>query len=198
MSDDSEANATSPTGPSPDEPPIVLVVMGVSGTGKSTVAGMLAGRLGWDFEEGDDLHPASNVAKMASGRPLTDEDRRPWLETIASWIRAHTTAGAPGIVTCSSLRRAYRDVLSGPGVAFVHLDGSRQVIAERLSKRFDHFMPSNLLDSQFSTLEPLQADEAGIVVQLAQGPAEEVAEIITRLHLAVPPPAVVSDTGQID
>ena len=177
--------------------PIVLVVMGVSGTGKSTVAGMLAGRLGWDLEEGDDLHPAANVAKMASGQPLTDEDRWPWLEKIAAWIQVHTASGTPGIVTCSSLKRAYRDVLRGPGVAFVHLDGTREMIAERLNKRLDHFMPSALLDSQLATLEPLGPDENGIVVQLGKRPKDEVKEVMTRLHLETLPPPAVNDEGLI-
>lgn len=165
------------------EPPTVLVVMGVSGTGKSTVAGLLAGQLGWDLAEGDDLHPAANVAKMASGQPLTDEDRWPWLDTVAAWIQAHTEAGTPGVVTCSALRRAYRDKLRGPGVAFVHLAGSREVIGARMAKRQDHFMPTSLLDSQLATLESLEADEQGIVVPLAQGPQEEVREIIDALGL---------------
>jgi len=101
----------------------VLVIMGVSGSGKSTVAGLLAGRLGWDLAEGDDLHPESNVAKMHAGQPLTDEDRWPWLESIADWIRAHTAAGNPGVVTCSALKKRYRDVLRGEGVVFVFLEG---------------------------------------------------------------------------
>ena len=106
----------------------VLVIMGVSGSGKSTVAGLLAGRLGWDLAEGDDLHPESNVAKMHAGQPLTDEDRWPWLDSIAGWIRKHTDAGTPGVVTCSALKKRYRDVLRGEGVVFVFLEariGSR-------------------------------------------------------------------------
>jgi gluconokinase len=177
------------------DPPIVLVVMGVSGTGKSTVAGMLAGRLGWDLEEGDDLHPAANVAKMASGQPLTDDARWPWLEKLSGWIQVHTASGTPGVVTCSSLKRAYRDVLRGPGVAFVHLDGSREEIAQRLNKRLDHFMPSTLLDSQLATLEPLGADENGVVIQLGKRPKDEVKEIMTRLHLETMPPPAVNDKG---
>lgn len=177
------------------DPPVVLVVMGVSGTGKSTVAGMLAGRLGWDLEEGDDLHPAANVAKMASGQPLTDDDRWPWLEKIAAWIHLHTTAGTPGIITCSALRRVYRDRLRGAGVAFVHLEGSKQVIAERLSKRLDHFMPESLLDSQLATLEPLGDDEEGIVVPLGQKPKDEVLEIMNRLHLEPLPPVLPNADG---
>ena len=113
----------------------VLVVMGVSGSGKSTVAGLLAGRLGWDFAEGDELHPASNVAKMQAGQPLTDADRGPWLESIAGWIREHTESGRPGIVTCSALKKCYRDVLRGDGVVFVFLDGSKDRISDRLASR---------------------------------------------------------------
>jgi len=118
----------------------VLVVMGVSGSGKSTVAGILAGQLGWDLEEGDDLHPAANVAKMDSGQPLTDDDRWPWLDTVAAWITDHTTAGIPGIITCSALKRGYRDRMRGPNVVFVHLAGSKDQIGRRLAARSDHFM----------------------------------------------------------
>jgi gluconokinase len=163
--------------------PIVLVVMGVTGTGKSTVAGILAGRLGWDLAEGDDLHPAANVAKMASGQPLTDEDRWPWLARISAWIQVHTQSGTPGVITCSALRRAYRDRLREPGVVFVHLAGTREQIAARLTARMNHFMPPALLDSQLSTLEPLTPDEAGIVVDLARQPTQEVREIMQKLHL---------------
>lgn len=183
-----------PAGTADADPPIVLVVMGVSGSGKSTVAGMLAGRLGWDLEEGDDLHPAANIEKMAAGQPLTDEDRWPWLDRIAAWIQLHTASGTPGIVTCSALRRAYRDRLSGPGVAFVHLDGTREAIASRLSSRIDHFMPQSLLGSQFATLEPLEEDENGIVVELSRSPKDEVREIMRRLRLsALPAPEYTED-----
>jgi len=157
--------------------------MGVSGSGKSTVAGILAGQLGWDLEEGDDLHPEANVAKMAAGEPLTDEDRWPWLDTVASWITEHVLAGVPGIITCSALKRSYRDVLRERNVVFVHLAGSRDQIGRRLSARIDHFMPSTLLDSQMATLEPLGPDERAIEVEVGRKPAEEVAEIIERLHL---------------
>ena len=138
----------------PTSPPPVLVLMGVSGCGKSTVAALLAGRLGWDFEEGDDLHPAANVAKMAAGHPLDDADRRPWLAAVAAWIRQHTDAGRPGIITCSALKKSYRDVLRGDRVMFVYLAGTREQIAARLAARHGHFMPPALLDSQFATLEP--------------------------------------------
>ena len=155
--------------------PRILVVMGVSGSGKSTLAGLLAGRLGWALQEGDDLHPAANVAKMEAGIPLTDDDRWPWLALIRDWISARIAAGESGIVTCSALRRSYRDVLALPGVEFVHLEGTRHDLAERLGRRLGHFMPASLLDSQLETLEPLGPDEAGFVVDAAL-PAQEAAQ----------------------
>lgn len=161
----------------------VLVVMGVSGSGKSTVAGLLAGRLGWDFAEGDELHPASNVAKMQAGQPLTDADRGPWLESIAGWIREHTESGRPGIVTCSALKKRYRDVLRGDGVVFVFLDGSKDRISDRLASRHGHFMPPSLLQSQFEALEAPTADETFITLSVSSSPAEEAQEIIDRLGL---------------
>jgi gluconokinase len=161
----------------------VLVVMGVSGSGKSTVAGIVAGRLGWDLEEGDDLHPPANVAKMASGIPLTDDDRWPWLDQIGAWIREHTAAGRPGVITCSALRRVYRDRLRGDGVVFVYLAGTRELIGQRLAARTDHFMPSALLDSQLATLEPPGPDENTLRVELGPTAAELAAEIINRLRL---------------
>ncbi|WP_424809740.1 gluconokinase [Rhodococcus sp. 27YEA15] len=153
--------------------------MGVSGSGKSTVGGMLAGAMGWDLQEGDDLHPQSNIDKMAAGHPLDDDDRWPWLEKIAHWIREHTDAGRPGIVTCSALKRSYRDVLRGEHVVFVHLAGSRDQIGQRLTARLDHYMPASLLDSQISTLETLEPDEQSIVVDVGGSPAA-IAEIILR------------------
>ena len=161
----------------------VLVIMGVSGSGKSTVAGLLAGRLGWDLAEGDDLHPESNVAKMQAGQPLTDEDRWPWLESIADWIRAHTEAGTPGVVTCSALKKRYRDILRGEGVVFVFLEGSRDKISDRLASRHGHYMPPSLLESQFDALEAPTADENFISLSVSATPAEEAQEIITRLNL---------------
>ncbi len=162
-------------------PTTVLVVMGVSGTGKSTVAGLLAERLGWELAEGDDLHPPENVAKMRAGTPLTDEDRWPWLDEVAAWIHARGDAGTPGIITCSALRRVYRDRLRGPGVVFVHLAGTREEIAAQMSKRSGHYMPLSLLDSQLATLEPLEPDETAVVVGVDQSLDDEVAEIITAL-----------------
>ncbi|MFF2245226.1 gluconokinase [Arthrobacter sp. NPDC058130] len=161
----------------------VVVIMGVSGSGKSTVAGLLAGRLGWDLAEGDDLHPEANVAKMHAGQPLTDEDRWPWLERIAGWIRAHTEAGTPGVVTCSALKKRYRDVLRGEGVVFVFLEGSRDKISDRLASRHGHFMPPGLLESQFEALEAPTEDENFISLCVSAPPADEAQEIITRLNL---------------
>lgn len=161
----------------------VLVFMGVASTGKSTVAAMLAGRLGWAFEEGDDLHPEANVAKMAAGHALTDEDRWPWLDLIAEWIDERIEAGEPGIVTCSALRRSYRDVLRRDEVTFVHFTGDRELILDRMLRREGHFMPTALLDSQFATLEPLQADEQAIEIDVALSPQEQAAEIASKLRL---------------
>jgi len=162
----------------------VLVIMGVSGSGKSTVAGILAGQLGWDLEEGDDLHSPENIEKMASGIPLTDEDRWPWLDTIASWIIEHTMAGIPGIITCSALKKVYRDRLREKNVVFVHLSGSKEQIARRLTTRMDHYMPPTLLDSQIATLEPPGPEENTIVIDVGRTPAEEAAEIVRRLGLS--------------
>jgi gluconokinase len=171
-----------------DEQPVVLVVMGAAGTGKSKVAATLAERLGWDLGEGDDLHPAANVAKMSSGQPLTDEDRWPWLDNVASWIDDHVATGRPGIMTCSALKKAYRDRLRGPGVAFVHLNGTRELLAARLAARRDHYMPSSLLDSQLEALQPLEADEYGIVVELdSKSPEQEAEEVIRRLGVSARP-----------
>ena len=167
---------------SPGQPP-VLVLMGVSGCGKSTVAGLLAGRLGWDFEEGDDLHPAANVDKMASGHPLDDEDRWPWLANVAEWIGEHTDAGRPGIVTCSALKKSYRDVLRGERVVFVYLAGTREQIARRLATRHGHYMPASLLDSQFDALEPPAPEEDSITVEIGVSASVETDAIMSRLGL---------------
>jgi gluconokinase len=161
----------------------ILVVMGVSGSGKSTVAGILAERLGWDRQEGDDLHPAANIAKMAQGLPLDDEDRRPWLDDIAAWIRGHVAAGTSGVITCSALRRSYRDRLRGPGVVFVYLAGSVDQIGARLAERSAHFMPPALLASQLDTLEPPEPDEMAIVVNIGPPPAAVAAQVLDRLAL---------------
>jgi carbohydrate kinase (thermoresistant glucokinase family) len=162
----------------------VLVVMGVSGSGKSTVAGLLARRLSWDLEEGDDLHPEENVAKMAAGHPLTDDDRWPWLDRVAEWIRHELGAGRSGIITCSALKRSYRDRLRAPGVTFVYLHGSYDLIAGRLAKRHGHYMPSTLLESQFADLEPPEPDEKALTIDIGPSVAEQVSEIIGALKLS--------------
>ena len=162
----------------------VLEIMGVSGSGKSTVAGDVAGRLGWDLAEGDDLHSAANVAKMQSGQPLTDDDRWPWLETIADWIRQHTESGTPGVITCSALKKRYRDILRGDNVVFVFLQGSKDNISGRLASRHGHYMPPALLESQFEALEEPTEDENYISLCVSATPAEEAQEIIERLNLA--------------
>jgi gluconokinase len=163
--------------------PPVLVVMGVSGSGKSTVAALLADRLGWDLGEGDELHPAASVAKMAAGHPLTDDDRWPWLARVAAWIRERTELGRPGIITCSALKRRYRDVLSGEHVVFVLLDGSDEELARRLAVRHEHFMPATLLDSQLADLERPGEDERAISIDIGSAPATQAEEIVARLGL---------------
>jgi len=170
----------------------VLVVMGVSGSGKSTIAAMLAQRLHWIYEDGDWFHPKSNIEKMHHGEPLNDEDRWPWLHAIAAWIDATRRAGNHGIVACSALKRAYRDILIGErkDVALIFLKGDRELIARRVAARADHFMPTNLLESQFKTLEEPQADERPIVISIVPHPREIVETIVNQLalgHIAVDP-----------
>lgn len=162
--------------------PVVLVVMGVSGCGKSTIADGLASRLHWQFAEGDDFHPQANVDKMHAGHPLTDDDRWPWLRAIRDWISSRN-ASSPGIVTCSALKRSYRDVLRAPGVVFVHLSGSRELLEKRISGRTGHFMPASMLQSQLDTLEPLEPDEPGTVVDVAAGPSDVIDTVLTEFDL---------------
>jgi carbohydrate kinase (thermoresistant glucokinase family) len=163
--------------------PAVLVVMGVSGSGKTTVATLLAERLGWPFAEGDDFHPPANVAKMHGGTPLTDADRLPWLQSIAGWIDARRAEGSGGIVSCSALKRAYRDILIGtrPDVRLIYVRGSHALIAARISARRDHFMPASLLESQFDTLEEPGADERQIIADTASTPAAMVEGVLATL-----------------
>jgi gluconokinase len=157
--------------------------MGVSGAGKTAVAGILAERLHWEFVEGDELHPATSVAKMSAGIPLTDEDRWPWLARIAEWMSDRTAAGIPGIITCSALKRVYRDKLAGDNVVFIHVVGRHAAIAQRLAARTGHYMPASLLDSQFATLEMPGEDENVVQILNRRTPAEEATEIIRRLGL---------------
>jgi len=161
--------------------------MGVSGSGKTTVAKALAEHLGWRFQEGDALHPPQNVAKMAAGTPLSDADRWPWLTAIAAVIDGWRAAGVSGIVTCSALKRAYRQVLVGDraDVRLVYLAGSKALIAGRMAARTGHFMPAALLDSQLATLEPPGAEEHPIVMDIGPEPAVIVAELVRRVCPAV-------------
>ena len=163
--------------------PTVVVVVGVSGVGKSTVMAELARLTGWRTAEGDDFHPPANVEKMRGGAPLTDEDRVPWLGAVADWIGAQEAAGASAIVTCSALRRRYRDVLRGghPSVWFAHLDLAQPVIEARLDRRTDHFMPSTLLPSQLAILEALEPGEPGIVLDAFASPDQSARLILKSL-----------------
>jgi len=165
--------------------PSVIVVMGVSGSGKSTIAAMLAHRLHWIYEDGDWFHPQANVEKMHHGEPLTDADRWPWLRRIAAWIDNVHQFGDHGVVACSALKRAYRDILVGPrrDVRIVYLKGDRDLIARRVAARADHFMPASLLDSQFATLEEPAPDERAIVVSIVPHPREIVDAIVAELGI---------------
>jgi gluconokinase len=160
-----------------------IVVMGVSGSGKTSAAEELTRQLGWEYIEGDDLHPEANVAKMAGGIPLDDEDRWPWLQRIADVIGEHEAAGTSLIITCSALKRSYRDLLreGHPSVWFAHVQASPKVLAGRLANRQGHYMPPSLLDSQLATLEPLGDGEPGDVIA-GDGPLEQtVAALLTEL-----------------
>ncbi|CAN5162380.1 gluconokinase [soil metagenome] len=163
--------------------PAALIVMGVAGSGKSTIGEALAARLGWTFEDGDRFHPASNVAKMSAGQPLTDDDRWPWLRAIADEVDRVIAAGGHVVVACSALKRAYRNVLvhGRDDIRIVYLDGSRDLIAGRLQARKGHFMPPGLLDSQFATLQVPTADENSISVPIDANVEAIVDDIAARL-----------------
>jgi gluconokinase len=164
-------------------PTVTLVVMGVSGSGKTTIAIAVAKRLGWVFAEGDEFHPAANVEKMRAGHPLTDDDRWPWLDALADWIDAREQAGDNAVLTCSALKRSYREVLERghPSVRFVHVTASLETIRRRLQRRRGHYMPAALLDSQLATLEPLQPDEPGLTITGDGEPGDVVDDLIARL-----------------
>jgi carbohydrate kinase (thermoresistant glucokinase family) len=160
-----------------------LVFMGVSGSGKTTAANAVNERLGWEFAEGDDFHSPEAVEKMAAGHQLTDADRMPWLGRLAAWAREHDRAGRPTIMSCSALRRSYRDVLrtGGEHTCFVHLVGDKGLLLERMTAR-EHFMPPSLLESQLATLEPLGDDEPGFSVDVDQTPAAVADEVLAHLE----------------
>ena len=164
--------------------PVIVVVMGVSGSGKSTVAALLAAALGCQFQEGDDLHPPENVAKMRGGTPLTDADRMPWLHKIAEEIDGWRARGECGVLTCSALKRSYRDIIIGDrrDVLLVYLKGSRERIHQRMVARHGHFMPVALLDTQFATLEEPTRDEHPITVGIDGKPADIAHEIVCQLE----------------
>ena len=160
---------------------MIVIVMGVSGSGKTTVGELLAERLGCGFSDADDFHPAANVDKMRAGIPLTDDDRWPWLDAVGGAFVAAADTGLG--MACSALRRVYRDRIRSvsPDAVFVHLTGSRELLTSRASARTDHFMPASLLESQLATLEELDTDEAGIDVTVDRAPDELVTEIVERL-----------------
>jgi gluconokinase len=172
-------NDASPPGPA------VVIVTGVSGSGKSTVGALLASRLRWEFEDADWFHPAANVDKMHSGIPLTDEDRWPWLDAVAAWIDHCRRSGAHGVTACSALKRRYRNILIGDraDVRLVYLKGDEELIARRIATRHEHFMPRSLLHSQFEALEVPGPDENPIIVSIEPRPHEIVAQILSALSM---------------
>jgi gluconokinase len=164
---------------------VILIVAGVAGSGKTTIGALIAGQLGWQFADADSFHPESNVAKMRSGVPLTDEDRLPWLQAIAEWVDARTAEGVSAVVACSALKRSYRDLLlSGrPEVQMVFLQVSHDVLLRRLASRVGHFFPRQLLDSQLAALEPPQPDEGVHTVLADEDPMRTAARVIALLGL---------------
>lgn len=167
--------------------PAVLIVMGVSGSGKSTIGALLASRLGWVFADADQFHPPANIEKMSKGIPLTDEDRWPWLEAMAAWIDETRRAKGHGVIACSALKRSYRDVLIGDrrDVRLIYLRGEEALIADRMAARHGHFMPGSLLQSQFKALEEPGADENPIVVSVEPQPDEIVDAILSAMNAGI-------------
>jgi gluconokinase len=165
--------------------PAAIIVMGVSGSGKSTIGALLASRLRWEFEDADWLHPAANVEKMHHGIPLTDQDRLPWLNAVAAWIDHCRQSGERSVVACSALKRWYRDILIGdrPDVRLVYLKGDEALIARRIATRHEHFMPPSLLHSQFEALQEPGPDEKPVVVSIAPRPQQIVGQILAALGM---------------
>jgi gluconokinase len=174
-----------------------VVVMGVCGCGKTTVARRISALTGFAFAEADEFHSEANVSKMRAGVPLTDDDRWPWLRSLADWMAERAAAGESTVVACSALRRGYREVLSQgpPSVAFVHLDGAVDTIRQRLSRRTGHYMPASLLDSQVATLERLHPDEPGIVLDVALAPRDLADLAVRRLELGRHRPGAAAAAG---
>lgn len=172
-----------------NSPPRVILLMGVAGCGKTTIGQRLAKRLGWQFRDADSFHPQANIDKMKTGTALTDEDRWPWLDAIANWIDDCVRTNRPGIVTCSALKRVYRARIIGhrTGVRLVYLKGGKQLIADRMSRRKNHFMPPSLLDSQFATLEEPRMIEKPIVLNVALPPNRIVDRIVSQCGLHAQP-----------
>ncbi|MEV6978265.1 gluconokinase [Kitasatospora sp. NPDC093806] len=167
----------------PRTPP-TIVVMGVSGVGKTTLARLLADRLDLPFAEADEFHPAANIAKMSAGTPLDDQDRAPWLRAVGAWLKERAEAGTGGVVTCSALKHGYRDILRAacPDAWFLHLSGGHELVEDRLAHRTGHFMPPSLLGSQYAALEPLGPDERGAVLDVGPTPEELVEKAVALLR----------------
>ena len=163
---------------------VTIVIMGVSGSGKSTILGLLEQQLGWPAAEGDEFHPARNIEKMRAGHPLTDADRWPWLDSLATWIGDREMDRDNGLMTCSALKRSYRERLSRhhPSVWYAQLTAPRELIASRLRNRVHSYMPASLLESQLQALEPLEPDEAGAQITVAAAPGKVVEELLARLQ----------------
>lgn len=163
--------------------PSVVIIMGVSGSGKSTIGSLLAARLQWEFEDADWFHPPANVTKMHNGIPLTDDDRWPWLRAVAAWIDSVRGTGRHGVLACSALKRRYRDILIGPrsDLRLVYLRGTEALIARRIATRHEHFMPASLLRSQFDALEEPGPDENPIIVSVEPKPREIVERIVEQI-----------------
>jgi carbohydrate kinase (thermoresistant glucokinase family) len=194
---------SSETGPAKRASPLapsVVIVMGVSGCGKSTIGALLASHLRWEFEDADWFHPASDVEKMHSGIPLTDKDRWPWLDAVANWIDKTRRSGGHGVVACSALKRSYRDVLIGDraDVRLVYLKGDETLIARRLATRHEHFMPRSLPHSQFEALEEPEPDENPIIVSIEPQPREIAVRILSATNMvegAPPEPPSLQPSG---